>query len=302
MKLSLHCQGLPGWAGEFLRRSGAGYVKLIDPPQQDPGWTAKTIGRTFMPDADSNRLIWRGKDGAREWFTHWLPFYRSRRWVYGWEAPNEPAPPHNVEFATRLNEFTVELCRLMEAERLRLVGLNLAVGWPFLLHFDDPPPRARYFKDAVKALADGGHYLGLHEYSAPAMWDDKGAHCLRYRHTVEELRQVHCPIPRILIGECGIDGGVLKPPRWGEGWMGFTTIDEYLAQLLWYELELQKDDYVEAGFIFGVEPNQEWERFRFSYEMAMRLAGMVPPAPSPTLETEIREARRHTDHALEIVK
>ena len=269
-KLSLHLQSVPAWVPQFIERSGVQWIKWIDPPEQNPGWNVKVIGRTFEPDSESNARIWQGAAGARSWFQKWEPFYLARTWVHCWEAPNEPQPMADPNFRACLNEFTVELARLMHGAGLRLVGMNWSVGWPDIGHAPEMGP-------GVQAC----DYLGLHEYSAPAMWDTVGYHCLRYRKTSAELTAAGYNVPPILVTECGIDGGVVQQP--GKAWRTFCEgdFDRYLEQLAWYSGELDKDN-VAAATIFTV-CNWDWFDFSITEAEAMPLADWIsqnePPPP-----------------------
>jgi len=271
-KLSLHCQAMPGWTGSWLSQSGARWIKLIDPPEQRPQdfpAGVNIVGRTYLPDGESTEMVRKGKQGALEWFTTWLPFYKSRPYIQVWESTNEPVPPWDIHLMQRLRYFTAELSTLMAGEGLKLVGFNLSVGWPYLLTFDDPAPRARLLGPAVQVLHDNGHYIGLHEYSAPTMQTAQGAYCLRYRNTVREWREAGYQVPRIFIGECGIDGGVVGRPK--TGWKTFATEAEYADQLRWYDAEITKDDDVEAAFVFTAGPNQDWMDFEATESLAIAL-------------------------------
>ena len=233
-----------------------------------------------MPDHESNALIWKGAAGADDWFALWLQWMRRRGYAYAFESPNEPQPMANATFRHNLDDFTVRLAHLFTVERLRLVAHNWSVGWPNLGHAPD-------FANSITALHNAGFFMGLHEYSAPAMWDTKGYHCLRYRRTVAELREVGVPIPKILIGETGIDGGVIQRPK--TGWRDYATEDEYLAQLAWYDAELMRDDYILAATIFTV-CGWDWHSFNVDESLAMKLADYIrehqtsdpePPDPTP---------------------
>jgi hypothetical protein len=66
----------------------------------------------------------------------------------------------------------------------------------------------------------------------------------------------HIGIPErpLLITECGIDRG-------GDGYRkkpGNTPWKAYLAELAWYEDELQMDEYVEAAFLFTSGATGTW--------------------------------------------
>ena len=269
-KLTLHLQSVPSWIPEFVRRSGVEWIKWIDPPEQRPDWCQgiNVIGRTYEPDQDSNNRIWNGVEGARSWFAKWHPFYLARPWVHCWESTNEPHPMSDPLFRARLNEFTVELARLMHNYGLRLVGMNWSVGWPDI-------GTAAEMGEGVQAC----DYLGLHEYSAPQMQQDQGFLCLRYRRTAQELADAGYQVPPILVTECGIDGGVIGQPK--TGWRTFCDqFSCYLDQLKWYSGELEGDN-VQAATIFTV-CDWDWRDFAIEEPEAMSLADWIAsdePAP-----------------------
>lgn len=269
--LSVHFQYLPGWAGRFVAESGVSLVKIVNPSEQNPFPGIRIIGRPFMEDHESNDMIRRGADGADEWYTRWGIWIARRPYLYAIEAPNEPQPMANSKFRVKLDEFTVRLANIFTDKQLRLVGLNFSVGWP---HIGDAPDLA----GAVTALHNGGHIAGLHEYSAKAMWDVKGYHCLRYRSTVREWRNAGIPIPNIFIGECGIDGGVRG--EHGQGWRDYATEDEYLEQLAWYDSKLMEDPYIMGATVFTV-CNWDWHSFDLGESLAMKLASYIAGHPLP---------------------
>lgn len=274
-KLAWQFQMIPG---EIAALVNSEYVKVIDPGTSDPFPNSKTIVRMFMPDAESNALIWRGAAGAEDWFRKMYTKFEARSWAWAFEGPNEPQPMHDYGFVSALNLFTIRLAELMRDANWRLVGMNLSVGWPFLEYFGNPNPTVRVLGPAIEALYDGGHILGLHEYSAPAMWDGEGAYCLRYRNTVDELRiSGYNKIPKIIIGECGIDGGVLSPPQWGKGWKTFCHGNHacYQEQLAWYDNKLREDNEVLAATIFVSGPFADWLDFDFDLEHSRWLNGYI---------------------------
>ncbi|NIV29538.1 MAG: hypothetical protein GWN58_08520, partial [Anaerolineae bacterium] len=283
-KLTLHLQTCPAWVPQFIERSGAGWIKWIGPPEDDPGWPVKVVGRTYEPDEVSNARIWNGASGALDWYNDWIHFYAARPWVYAWEGPNEPQPMADASFRAKLNEFTCTLADLMHDNGLRLVGMNWSVGWPDIGH-------APEMGQGVQAC----DYLGLHEYSAPAMWDTEGYHCLRYRRTVAELEAAGFTVPPILVTECGIDGGVEPVYRAKTGWRSYCgdppDFDRYLQQLQWYSRELDRDR-VESAFIFTAGSNNDWLDFDINEPEAMPLADWIaqdePPPPPPPPDERAR--------------
>lgn len=238
------------------------FVKVIDPPLQNPYTGCKVIGRTFMPDDQSNALIAAGADGAHVWFDTWHSYYKVRSYVHAWEGPNEPQPMWDGRFRAKLCEFTATLGQLMHQNGLRFVGLNFSVGWPDVGHGSD-------FYHCIPHM----DYIGVHEYSAPAMWDNESWHCLRYRRLYAELRNAGLKkdeIPPFFIGECGIDGGVIGKPK--TGWKTFANHDSYMQQLRWYDAQMQRDgDMVAGAVVFTSGPYQDWVDFDVDVEMSKRI-------------------------------
>jgi len=262
-KLALHLQSIPRDIALFP----AEWVKIIDPPEQNPCPGKMVIGRTYMTDEESNALVWQGAVGATTWFNRWKSFYSSRGYVHCWEGPNEPQPMGNKDFRAALNAFTVRLAQLMRASGLTLVGHNWAVGWPDIGH-------AVEFRNSITELEYLDHYLGIHEYSARTMLNGGGFETLRYRKTFNELRAAGIPIPPTIIGECGIDGGVLKPPEPKCGWQVYTNEDNYLEQLKWYDSEIKKDREIVTATIFTI-CDWDWHTFNLTDSLIKKLASYI---------------------------
>ena len=95
-----------------------------------------------------------------------------------------------------------------------------------------------------------------------------------------ELRAVGCPIPRIFIGETGID---VPDPSFDldhhhRGWTEWTDRAGYLEQLKWYAGELAQDEYVIGASVFTV-CNWDWITFGVDRELAMGIADIVAWEP-----------------------
>jgi len=238
------------------------FVKIVDPPRDNPFPGRKVIVRMFMPDDESNALVWQGGPGAIRWLQRWLPEFKARPWGHAFEGPNEEHPLADPAFRRQASRFTERLSILMAQESLRLVGHNWSVGWLDKKH-------APEFEASIRSLYTHGHYLGLHEYSAPAMWDtDNGYLTLRYRRTFKELRDAGIPIPKVIIGECGIDGGVYTVGRSQKGWKTFSNPGDYMAQLAWYDNEICQDEEIAAAFVFTSGPYPDWWDFDVNREIS----------------------------------
>lgn len=257
-KLNPHFQQIPDWAKPLWANCKNEWYKVVLPPIGDPFPGKKGIGRPWIGTADESteavegRYIRDGAAGAERYFARLKQYYLDRPYIWAWEGPNEPHPMGDAAFRVKLNEFLVRWIQLMHSIQKQTVILCLSVGWP------DQPEDILAFVDAL-ALTD---YWALHEYSAPTMQDAAGWHCLRYRRTVQTLENWGLPVPPLLITECGIDGGVLKPPQPGTGWKTYARDEEdFMGQLAWYDRELCQDDYVRAFFRFTSGAENDWLDF-----------------------------------------
>ncbi len=74
------------------------------------------------------------------------------------------------------------------------------------------------------------------------------------------------------------------------GWKAFANPTEYLSELIWYDGELQTDDYVQAATIFTSGPNADWTDYDVDETLSRNLAAYIEqqrslpaasPAPTP---------------------
>jgi hypothetical protein len=218
-----------------------------------------------------------------------------------WEAYNEPVAD-TVDKMKRLAAFEAERTRLLGEQGVRSVVGNFAAGHP-------PLELWEYFTPALDAARRYDGYLGLHEYSAPIMqWGtgslqstpgvdegDEGWLTMRYRkayrHYLGPMGYGDIPL---LITECGVDGTVTDrpgPPE-AKGWRDFEdywisnglredTPGVYMDQLIWYDGELHKDDYVKGAAIFAAGASQGWGSFEIlgrTIELLTQWMEVHPPA------------------------
>ncbi|MFA5053802.1 MAG: hypothetical protein WC565_07075 [Parcubacteria group bacterium] len=258
-KLNCHWQLRANW----MRRVhfSAEYVKMIDPPEdaQDIFPDKKIIGRIYMDDGTEGRYYTRGRLGAADYFERCLPLYRKARGVAIWENVNEPAVIHTTGQRESLDEFTAEWCRLCHAE-----GLRCVVG-----NFSERNPADGTIAEFVRMLSTGD-YLSFHCYDAPRL----GSHgyVLRYRQLIAEIRQAGLRVPPVLIGETGIDLGIVGMGR--KGWQKAKGLDwgEYRDELIAYDRELCEDDEVAGAFLFTAAPTKDWRSFGITEKQARDLA------------------------------
>lgn len=216
--------------------------------------------------------------------------------IEAWEAYNEPVADTEDKMK-RLADFEAERTRILAENGIRSVVGNFATGHP-------PLELWPHFEPALAAIRQYGGYLGLHEYSAPVMQylsgnlqppgdppqGDEGWLTLRYRkaHRRYLAPMGFADIP-ILITECGVDGLIHSRPGPPEarGWQDFipTWLENglrddppgvYMDQLIWYDQNLQEDDYIKGAAIFLAGANDsQWETYDLLGPNAGRLSQLL---------------------------
>ena len=278
-KLTLHLQYRPDWLLNFVS-SCQGKLAYIKGVNVYPNLSnVRTLGRVFVDDNLSNQLVRQGAAGVDQWIYLCRGEYEKNPHVYAWQGPNEFIID-DFGKAARFNEFHVEFITRMARIGLRVMAGNINVGWPRLRKFGDPVPYPPALRPTIEALVQHDGILSLHEYGPGDMRTGQGAHCLRYRNTVAELRTAGVPIPRIFIGETGID--VPDPDFYFDhhhkGWTEWTDQAGYLEQLTWYAGELEQDEYIIGAAVFTV-CNWDWMTFNVTRELAMGIADIVAWQP-----------------------
>jgi len=243
------------------------------------------IGRKHQGGYDAQHQKAIGKtplEAARQFVQDQLPTYQSNPHIKYWEGHNEPvwSDEEGMEWYAH---FEVERMRLMADLGLKCVIGNFATGSPDLGLWPA-------FFPALEVARQYQAILGLHEYSCPWMWwmtgkyqldpnadeGDEGWTTLRYRKV---YRQHLIPnglgnVP-LAITECGIDPLVSPKPQGIEGgawkelgdfWARHDGKPDkagyYCQQLVWYDKELQKDDYVVGATVFTWGSfGSPWSRF-----------------------------------------
>jgi hypothetical protein len=208
-----------------------------------------------------------------------------------WEGYNEPVAD-SVDKMQRLADLEAERTRLLGEQGVRSAVGNFAAGHP-------PLELWEHFKPALDAARRYKGYLAVHEYSAPIMqWGsgalqstpgtdegDEGWLTLRYRKAYRgHLGPMGYADVPLLITECGVDGTVANRPGPADakGWKDFQdywianglrldTPGVYMDQLLWYDAELHKDEYVKGAAIFAAGASPGWE----SYEILGRTSELL---------------------------
>jgi len=220
------------------------------------------------------------------------------RVVTVWEGYNE-INTNNWPNIIKLARFDLRLARVLHEEGLKYVAGSYGVGHPTDIGFIR-------FAEVQAAFAEAD-YIGVHEYYAPRLNDERnfdehgnGWWLLRYRNWYPDL-PLECQKP-LLITECGIDSGAPHhDPGAQGGWRSFTDAGDYVEQLAWYDRKLREDDYVKGAAIFcwgTLDPT--WDSYDLTGEAAERLKDYIisqqepqaPPAPAQWVDLR-SELPRH---------
>ncbi len=199
----------------------------------------------------------------------------------------------------RRAEMDIRLMELCERHGKKAVIGSFSVGqpqWPLTGQADD---WAGYLPALQRASANG-HYVGLHEYGAPAMqwgvganqaanliggrWEHidpvtrpgvQGWFVLRYRRVLDHWRSLGLsPLPKIVITESGIDDIQPRPDvgrRRGYKtyrdtiWWQHPVLGDYASQLGWTCDRWAEDGQVVGGVDFGfADISGDWDDFDLS--------------------------------------
>lgn len=232
MLSTLHCQRVLPWVEDALAEWRAGWIKVVNPPPDISFWRIpRVLGRIWTDDVDAGYIA-RGQEGGAAFVRDMLPRWRAVPAVSTWELANEPDCNSNDGLA-RLREYTLGAIEEANRSGINLCVLNLPEGNP---SGDENAVRWKWeqLAEAVRAAVQGGHYVGLHAYWRPGVEGPRGRyHALGRREAdIAMLSQVGVDTSRlrVLINECGIDGGIAgNPPQ--QGWRALSTPDAYRQEI-----------------------------------------------------------------------
>ncbi len=211
-----------------------------------------------------------------------------------WQGLNEPELV-SAEAVERYAEFDAERARIMDEHGFRVVVGSFSVG---------NPARLGWWEKFLPALEAANQYKGalaLHQYAWPTLDRQWRWYSLRHRKVYQgEPRHEWAGLPEhlkalpLLITECGLDGAIVQSLR-PRGWQVLYGDDpaRYLAQLAWYDEELQKDEYVAGAAIYcccaADDPN--WGTYNIWPEIVQLLAQRATPMyrlrqPAPQVSEE----------------
>jgi hypothetical protein len=247
---------------DFVGKAAPVVVKMLDFNDMDTDAARSRspstlfVGRQYV----DNQPLDNPPANARDFYNQLLPaIYKMGNRINVWEGYNE-ITVNSPDIAKRYSDFTVAWADIMHSQGLRCAAYSFSTANPDLQYWP--------------MLADGAaacDYLALHEYDSPRMDTHAGDFCLRYRKAYAAL-PAYARRP-ILITECGIDDGH------NQGWQKYTTADDYISQLAWYDSNLMMDDYVVGATIFTVD-GKDWQYFDI-LPILPQLASYIVAHPSP---------------------
>jgi len=219
-----------------------------------------------------------------------------RPYIDAWQGYNEPVAG-NAEEMRRLADFEAERVRLLAERGIRSIIGNFGAGQPTS---DLPFALWEHFFPALQAAKQYNGWLGLHEYSAPTIYNlstrenqgrypgvstgDTGWLTLRYRQVYNQiLKPANLAIP-LVFTELGVDGLVGNhpgPPEakgwrdfqeyWAQNGYGLWGPGAYVEQLVWFDNAMRQDEYVLSGCIYALAASANWE----SYDILGPAAGVL---------------------------
>jgi len=286
LAMGLHIQGggANGLAAAYIRAVRPSMVKWID--HADPALVelansvgAITVLRVYEPDQRLER--------ASDYLARVEQAILANPGVRAFEVSFNEAHQDAADLAAKAQADILGM-RLCERHGKKAVIGSFSVGMPDLTHWP-------LYRPALEHAARHGHYLGLHEYGggSPGMRlmvtgdgpAARGWAFLRYRRVLDWARAAGCPMPKLLITECGIDqlGQADLPTR---GWRTMPAGYDYPADLRWAAERLGEDEAVAGWCDFGwASEDPQWHPFDLSRDSAVlerviSLQASLPDAPA----------------------
>lgn len=296
-KVTLHCQGVPDYVGEYLAKSGATHVKVIGNYKTYPG--VQTIGRVYYPQGQVDDRVLGGANGADAIFAACWEEINKNPQVHIWETPANEASIWNPAIAGNYVAFNQRLIQRFHQAGKKIIIGAINVGWPRLPYEDGGA-----MMNVVARACQGADGISFHEYGVTDdMRKGETFYCLRYRRFHTYCQNNGFSHPPIYITECGLDRTTPPGPDFGHaGWKVILNGNEaaYVEQLIWYEKELRKDNYVKCATIFTAGPSG-WESFDMNKSVSMRLAAaQAALGPGPDPDPDPDPEPEPTDIAVEV--
>lgn len=273
-KLGVHVQAWTPHTLDAVVRMAPRVLKVMDPSLQPVMDVLSAhpntiiVCRRFAEPSEQEAILLEGETGGSRW-AYWVmdQYAAILSYCAGIGVPcyveglNEPPCfPDYAKWGDLNNRFTLGFVMAVKARGHRPLVHNFSVG--------NPPgtlDEMRYIWSmlvpSLRVAKEAGGALGLHEYGAPSMLDDASWHCLRYRRVYDLLPDDLHSLP-LIIGECGIDGGLAGAGSPADaGWKHYASGEQYADQLTWYDKNLDQDPQVLGACIFTAGSSGVWDDF-----------------------------------------
>lgn len=253
------------------------YVKIMDPGLVDLFPHLRTIGRPYMPDGQSNALIWKGAAGADEWCNIVKPMIMSREYVYVWELPNEPVPFSSWEFCLAFVAFTRRAADILHSWSKRCIGGNISEGNPG----GDAKERANLSRKIAEGLM-ACDFWGYHSYWVPDGYQHKEAgynqwHANRHELIRQYAEEVGIILPKVILTETGWDFLIVGLKQ--KSWRSYAPWPVYFRSLKEHDAHLMADPYVEHASIFLAGESWGWDDFTLMEQECADLHDYIEATP-----------------------
>jgi len=254
------------------------------------------VGRLFTPNQEfQSNPEGRGREFAERILREEVnrATFQGRPVYDAWESFNETIPESVGPNVMRAYDaFQVSFGQRIRAAGFEPVAMNFGTG-NFLGH---------HFLENFRGTLETHRYLGFHEYDWPTLWrlhresvSINGGMwlTLRYRRTMDLVRQAYPGRHTVIITECGMTQGV-HPQGVGDvgPWHPSHPIseDDYWASMMWYNDELMKDDYVLGACLFVVGAISPWESFEHLGGIVDRLERLRETEPPVVPDSVVEPA------------
>jgi hypothetical protein len=242
--------------------------------------------RIWTDDIDA-AYIAQGRAGGKAFVHRMWPEWQARP-AAAYELANEPDCNSNAGLAS-LREYTLGAIEEAAHLGIKLCVLNLAEGNPHDNAQHDPAVSAwkwQQLRPAVVAAASAGMPMGRHCYWRPGVEGPTGRwHSLGRLQW--DLQTLNVPGLRVLVNECGIDGGIAGHPG-KQGWQLLTSEMLYRQDIVEAERFARTLPGVEMLALFGVGAQSPWETFDIPEGFARSLVGPLKALAPPAVEAPDR--------------
>jgi len=283
LRLTAHHMGGSSSALRLTIEGGARVVKLVHAFGEAKLYKVARpdiiiIGRAFVEfNADASASP---EADARANFAAMLPHILGNPLIDYWESSNEPGGQTERE-VNNLVRYCAEFMRECERIGKKAVIANFSTGTP-------QPELWPLMGPTLEQAARGGHLLGLHEYIGPPTSDTW--HPFRYRRLLQWAARTGTNVPDIVITECGLDNIDGRGP-W-RNWLGSgpEAAQQYVEELVRYELGLRQDPEVIGACLFtsGTLGADAWQPYNVDGSDVVdrllawhRANSETPPIPPP---------------------